>query len=74
MSIFAYYNHKNNCLNLIVKALLEVDGYCNRFVIIINHLNRFAKQKWQLLIASFVMQNWLLIIAIFAYYNCFLNC
>jgi len=42
-----------------VKALLEVDGFSNRFLIIINHFNHFAKQKWQL------------IFAIFAYYNCY---
>ncbi len=61
MSIFAYYNRKNNRLNRLVKALAEVDGYCNHFAIIINRLNCFDKRKWQLLIASF------------AYYNCY-NC
>jgi len=57
VSIFAYYDRKNNRLSRIVKALPEVDGYCNRFVIIVNHFNRFAKQKWQLLIPSLVISK-----------------
>ncbi len=27
-----YYNHNYNCLNWLVKAFLEIDGYCNRLV------------------------------------------
>jgi len=43
--IFAYYNHKNNCLNRLVKALPEVEGYCNRFVIIVNYFNNFKSKN-----------------------------
>jgi hypothetical protein len=46
VSIFAYYNHKNNCLHQFIKALAEVYGYYNCFLINVNCFNHFDKQKW----------------------------